>query len=315
MKISICICTYDRPVLLQKLLEALQTIELDGALQNVCVDLLVIDNHPNPHTQSLCHNFARDFPIPLHYVAESFQGISQARNRAVIEALAREADFIAFIDDDDLPRPDWLAALASQQKKSRADIVFGCWVAATSEPEWALRYRVFKSMPHGKDDQKPGRFGLPRMASTCNVLIGRDVLIKAMADGEVFDLDLSHCGGEDKEFFIRALAYGFRVSSAENSIVMRHHVPERYSARGMIQRGFKNGCSRMRKLRAHSGLMEPRYQARVSRRRLFKLLLSLPFCILNKGQLMRQLYMLGKEAGAIYFFASGRSYKYYNGRN
>ncbi len=146
MKTSICICTHQRNELLERLLRSLATIKLDGPLTGVDIDVLVIDNACSAATVELCETVGSDLRFPLRYFAEPQRGISQARNRAVAEALLDGADLIAFIDDDDQPRANWLQALVSKHLHTSADIVFGCWVFGPEVPGWARDSSLFKSL-------------------------------------------------------------------------------------------------------------------------------------------------------------------------
>ena len=74
----------------------------------------------------LDHAFASPPLVPrlrdARYVHEPRPGISHARNRGVAEA---KGDFVAFIDDDELPAPNWLESLLLTQRTYRADVVLG----------------------------------------------------------------------------------------------------------------------------------------------------------------------------------------------
>ncbi len=316
MKTSICICTHERNELLERLLRSLGNIKLDGPLAGVEVDVLVIDNACSAATAELCQAVSRDVKLTLRYFAEPQRGISQARNRAVAEALLGGADLVAFIDDDDQPRENWLQTLVGKHLKTSADIVFGCWVFGPEVPDWARNSSLFKSLRNPGDSQKKGDYGLPWMASTCNVLIGRAILEKISSEGSVFREQFSRSGGEDKDFFIRALQAGAKLESEEGSIIIRYHEPSRFTVSGLLQRGFKNGCSRMSKIRQHGkGLAFVKRFATALCKALLKMiwvLLTLVFCLFSRQLLMHQLYRLGKSAGVIYSAFTGRSYGYYS---
>ena len=60
--------------------------------------------------------------LSLRYVVEPHRGLSQVRNRAVAES---RGSFIAFIDDDEIAAPDWLATMDRVQALTDAAAVFG----------------------------------------------------------------------------------------------------------------------------------------------------------------------------------------------
>ena len=91
-KISVCICTCNRPQLLERLLRSLRGIEL-GELEPEDVDIVVVDNNPTGEAHEVCRRVSDGLPIPLHFAEETQRGIAFARNKAVGEAMDRGADF------------------------------------------------------------------------------------------------------------------------------------------------------------------------------------------------------------------------------
>ena len=310
-RVAICVCTHSRAEVLKRLMLSLREIEL-GAWDSANVELIIIDNNPNSATRDICAQTGSTLPIHIHYDTEPEPGITYARNRAVAVALERGAQFIAFVDDDDVPRSDWLLRLLERQAVTGADLVFGNWVLDEQMPEWARESGIFRSPTKNKQEKKGGRYGLPDCASTCNLLVGRDILLRVGAFGPVFSHAFCNSGGEDKDFFIRAHNLGANLASAEKSIIHRIHGPGRYTAVGLFRRGFKNGCSQVSMARYHG-----------DGKRLFKLLsnatakllmslILLPFSIFSKGRFMHCLYRIAKAAGVLYTTATGRSIKYYS---
>ena len=310
-RIAICVCTHSRSQGLMRLLVAMQDIELSG-YNPQSVELIVIDNNPNPETEAICHRAAPRLPVQIHYVAEPEAGITYARNRAVAVALERGADFVAFIDDDDQPQPDWLIQLLDRQAVTDADLVFGTWVLDTQMPQWARESGIFRSPVKAKHENKGGRYGLPGCASTCNALVGRDLLERVATTGPVFSHTFRSSGGEDKDFFIRAHGLGARLASADMSVIHRNHEPERYTARGLLKRGFKNGCSQVGMARSHGNGMRVFRLLGTALTKLVISLILLPISIFSRGFFMHSLYRMAKACGVLYTAFTGRSINYYS---
>ena len=213
LKVAICVCTHNRSQGLMRLLVALQDIDLSGYNPD-SVELIVVDNNPNPETEAICERAAPRLPIAIHYTTETRSGITYARNRALEVALDRGADFVAFIDDDDQPQSDWLIQLLDRQAVTGADLVFGTWVLDALMPQWARESGIFRSPVKAKHENKGGRYGLPGCASTCNALVGRTIIERVGTTGPVFNHTFRFSGGEDKDFFIRAHNLGARLASA-----------------------------------------------------------------------------------------------------
>ena len=309
--VAICVCTHNRAEVLKRLLLNLREIDLNG-YNPACVELIVIDNNPNSATRDICEQTGRSLPFNVHYTTEPEPGITYARNRAVAVALARGAEFIAFIDDDDVPRLDWLTQLLDCQASSQADLVFGSWVLDEQMPDWARDSGIFRSPTKSKQEKKGGRYGLPDCASTCNLLVGKDILLRVAEAGPVFTHAFCNSGGEDKDFFIRAHNMGASLASAEKSIIHRIHGPDRYTAQGLIRRGFKNGCSQVSMARYHGDSKRMFNLLATAFTKLLISLITLPFTIFSRGKFMHSLYRVSKASGVLYTTITGRSIKYYS---
>src|SRR5262249_3373758 len=159
------ICTSNRLAPLKRALLALREIEAD-TLASEEIAVIVVDNRPNGDARALCEALRPTLPMPFVFAEEPRAGISFARNRAVSEALSLAADFIAFLDDDDVPQSDWLGCLVRRQRETGADLVFGFWALPSnlSLPPWLRDTRYFR--PPRVDDTN--RFGLPGWAGTHN---------------------------------------------------------------------------------------------------------------------------------------------------
>ena len=99
------------------------------------------------------------------------------------------------------------------------DLVFDTWVLDSFMPQWARESGIFRSPVKAKNENKGGRYGLPGCASTCNALVGRDILERVAATGPVFSHSFRFSGGEDKDFFIRAQGLGAKLASADMSVI------------------------------------------------------------------------------------------------
>ena len=100
-KISAIICTRNRAALLEKCLLSLENQSLTANL----FEVLVVDNGSSDRTPALLHKFTAR--LPLTVINEPVIGLSRARNTGW---QAARSDYIAFIDDDAMADPDWLAS-------------------------------------------------------------------------------------------------------------------------------------------------------------------------------------------------------------
>jgi glycosyltransferase involved in cell wall biosynthesis len=101
--LTVCICTHDRPAYLRDCLDGLrqQTIGPDG------FDILVVDSASTADVPAqLVRLVAAVTNARLVQVGQL--GVSIARNTG---AAAASGDYIAYIDDDAIPAPDWVACI------------------------------------------------------------------------------------------------------------------------------------------------------------------------------------------------------------
>jgi glycosyltransferase involved in cell wall biosynthesis len=96
---TVIICTRDRPDCLDQCLAALALVDYPN------FDILVVDNAPS---DSRSREIAARWNV--RYLVEPRAGLSYARNAG---CRASTADVLAFLDDDSIPEPDWLRALAA----------------------------------------------------------------------------------------------------------------------------------------------------------------------------------------------------------
>jgi len=111
LTLDVAICTWNRADDLDLVLTALagQAVSADVEWR-----VLVVDNASTDHTSAVVERHAASGALPgLRRVHEPEQGLTPARRRAVLET---SADWIAFVDDDNLLEPGWIAAVAAEAR-------------------------------------------------------------------------------------------------------------------------------------------------------------------------------------------------------
>jgi succinoglycan biosynthesis protein ExoM len=305
MTIAICLCTCDRPQSLRSLLDVLAGMAL-GSLDPGDVFLVVVDNRPDGQAQAICDGARQRLPVTLHFVEERERGISFARNRALATALAHGADFIAFIDDDDLPHPDWLLRLIDRQQATGADLVFGLWRLPddSSVPAWLSEIALFKP----PRIEARSEYDLPSWAGTYNVLISRAALEQLQQAGEIFGPEFALIGGEDTDLFIRARRASLRFAVAEDSVVVRRWEAKRVSLRDTLRRAFFIGVSGTLLRRRHLSRQDYKRRRRKARIRVARLIILLPLHLFQPKRLVVRLHDLARLLGGLYRYRGKFSY-------
>jgi len=227
--LSVCICTFKRPGGLRT---ALASVVAQVLPSNAKFELVVVDNDPGASAQAVCAAFKTANPdIQLVYANESRAGVSFARSRCLHEA---SGDWIAFLDDDELAPPTWLASLLGTANTYGADAVFGLVqpIYESALPPWLVygggiaRPRFKTGAPIGWGDARTG-----------NVLMTRRL---ALAVGG-FDARFARTGGEDSFFFAKAIKLGFTLVWCDEAAVSETVPTSRMTKKWIIQRAFFGG--------------------------------------------------------------------------
>jgi succinoglycan biosynthesis protein ExoM len=226
--ISVCICTFRRPDLLQRLLRGLDEQETGGFFT---YSIVVVDNDELQSAEAVVSNFVARSRTAVRYCVESQQNIALARNKAVANAAG---DFVAFIDDDEFPTKNWLLTLYTACGKYEVDGVLGPVKPHFDEkpPQWVLKGKFYDrpSYPTGLIiDGKKGRTG--------NVLLKRELF--AAAGAQPFRPQFRT--GEDQDFFTRMIELGYRFIWCHEAMAYEVVPPIRWKRSFMLRRALLNG--------------------------------------------------------------------------
>lgn len=304
--VSVCICTFRRPALLDALLGALAAQQEAGS----AVEFVVVDNDPAGSAGAVLGTWAQRLPLRALHLPRP--NIAAARNAAV--ATARGA-WVAFIDDDEEPDPGWLAALRRCQQAHAADAVFGPVVPryVHGTPAWLVRGGFFERPRH-----LTGTLIGTGEARTGNVLLRRaDLQAVAAAAGMAgpFDEAFGRTGAEDTVLFHALHARGARFVWCDEARVQEEVPAARANAAWLLRRSFRLGQTYVL-----SELVRRRGAARLGRgawlgaRALVQAgvaaLLALGWLPLSRIRAMRWLRALTAQAGKLSALLGHRYHEY-----
>ena len=230
--VAVCVITFKRPEGLRRLLNGLNALCFRDTPPEL--EVIVVDNDPTASARRVCSELRSALKWPIQYHVEPCRGIPFARNKAVARAL-ETADFIAFIDDDEVPEPDWLDELLHVQHACDVDVVTGPVVPHFPDevPHWVIKGRFFESprYPTGR---------CMDVAFTHNVL-ARNNVYRAMEP--IFDERLAMTGGSDSHFFRRVHRAGFSIVWADVALVSEWIPKSRACFGWLVQRAFRSGTT------------------------------------------------------------------------
>lgn len=226
--VTVCICTFKRPQLLEKLLR-----HLSAQITNDAFDfsIVVVDNDRLQSAREVVERFASENRIAITYKNVTEQNIALARNAAMGEA---RGDFIACIDDDEFPNDDWLACLLKTCEESGASGVLGPVRPhfETPPPRWAIDGKFFDRPEH-----PTGRIMPWSECRTGNVMF-RSEMIRNI--DPVFDPRFG-TGGEDVDFFLRMTERGHVFRWCNEAPAYETVPPERISRAYLLKRALLRG--------------------------------------------------------------------------
>jgi succinoglycan biosynthesis protein ExoM len=200
---SVCICTYQRPGVVDTVRSIFSQI---GVVPEI--EVVVCDDDESGSARQWVAPLLENAPFAVKYVLCASKNISICRNTCIAEA---RGEWIVFIDDDEIAEANWLHELLSTQAEYNADVIKGYvrGIYPTGTPHWILEGDPF-TRDHGPSGTRLTRFG------TGNVMFRRSLVI----DGNIwFDESLGRTGGEDYDFFGRLSERGIYMVASQTAIV------------------------------------------------------------------------------------------------
>lgn len=203
--VAVCVLTYRRDSLLRNTVASLQqqTLLNDDRWQ---MSVVIVDNDGLRSAQPSVDDARSNSRFPIAYVCNPANGLSTGRNLAI--SAAGDCDYIAFIDDDEVASPSWLAELVLASETHSSDVVTGpVHPVLKNAPDWIERGKYFSPAVH------PTGTAITHIASN-NTLIRRNVLTRFR-----FDDRFDTTGGEDTDFFLRVCSAGHTATWCQEAVV------------------------------------------------------------------------------------------------
>ncbi len=232
--ISVCVCTYRRPHLLEQLLADLDRQHTHGRFT---YSVVVADNDALESAAPIARQCGARSKLAVHYCVEPRQNIALARNKA-LEHVDADGDLVAFIDDDERPTERWLLTLLNAYEKYGVDGVLGPVKPHFDDgaPGWVVDGKFYDrpSYPTGfVIDARKGRTG--------NVLLSRRLF-----DGLDVPFRPEFLTGEDQDFFRRMIEKGHVFIWCDEAIAYEAVPPSRWRRSFMLKRALLRGAMSLR---------------------------------------------------------------------
>lgn len=226
--VSICIATYKRLQMLERLLRKLARQNTNS---NFHVSIFVVDNDAKGSAKSTAYKIRNECNLDLEYSIEPIRSIAAVRNHALRRS---KGNYIAIIDDDEIPPVDWLLNLFNTIQTFDVDGALGPVhpFFDSPPPEWLIK---------GKFCERPvlrtGTLLKWHQTRTGNVLLKREVFDEYNIR---FD-EKFKTGGSDQAFFKKAIEKGYRFVACAEAPVYEVVPAERWKKSYYINRALVNG--------------------------------------------------------------------------
>lgn len=231
--VSVAVITRRRPKELARLLERLAVLYGDDPR----VTIAVVDNDEDASAAAPVEAVRHRFAGELRYALQPVAGYASARNAAV--ALAGDAEYLAFIDDDELPQEGWLERLQTTALAHGADVVAG--PVFTEVPPDASSAIVRSNVMNSQFGKQTEDGAAMPLCASGNTLVHRSVFERV---GDGFDERFDHSGGEDSHFFLRATQAGCKIVWCPTAVVNETSGPERAEPAWHVARARRIGQTR-----------------------------------------------------------------------
>jgi succinoglycan biosynthesis protein ExoM len=192
--------------------------------------VIVADNSKERYAENLVVKIAVESSVPVSYIHAPQANISTARNACLN---ASQADWIVFIDDDEVASENWLLELWSSH--ATADVVFGevRAVYPKETPSWIRENDIHST-------RITSEVGKVKTGFAGNVMMRWH---GTRWSNQRFDLALGRTGGEDTAFFNALYRAGATLTFNSAALVFEPVAPERLSLIWMVRRKFRSGQS------------------------------------------------------------------------
>jgi glycosyltransferase involved in cell wall biosynthesis len=193
--------------------------------------IVIVDNDRSESARETVESYARHSNMSICYYIEPEQNIALARNKAVTNA---KGEFIAFIDDDEVPSQSWLIKLYKACDEFHADGVLGPVIPRyeVNPPKWIIKGKFYERPSH-----KTGEVLQWTNTRTGNVLLKREIF---NSRNNMFRCEFD-CGGEDRNFFRRMIDKGHCFVWCAEAPVYETVTAERCKRSFMLKRALLRG--------------------------------------------------------------------------
>jgi succinoglycan biosynthesis protein ExoM len=230
-KISISICTRQRPQMLATLLRSIANVVYPTGVK---VNIDVIENNPEKQLTAVIQEASKKINVEVSHHWVPTLGIPIARNAALKIARESGATHIIFIDDDERVDPSWLENLwYTYLTFDENSVIQGAVISSIQTKQNEHLHQHFQRPINSTGDSL-------KTGATNNVIIQ----LKTLEDHDLtFDESRPLAGGTDSKLFSKALSLGIPIRYCAEAIVYEDIPDERVTVSWLGKRHFRIGLT------------------------------------------------------------------------
>lgn len=232
--VAVCIPTYKRPLMLERLLQSITDCRIDKSLIGG-ISIIVVDNDADRTGENTVTAFSLRLPdtYRIQYYNFPVKGLANVRNELLVRSLALNPEFIVFIDDDEYVTENWLNELILTVVNNNGDAARGPVIAKPTAP-----------VPPGiamllKRENYPNNS--PIGTWTAGNLIMRTSSLRKF--NVKFDERFNKCGAEDSYFGIQMAQKGASIFWAAQAVVFEAIPEHRIKVQWFIRRYYRGAAT------------------------------------------------------------------------
>jgi GT2 family glycosyltransferase len=210
---SIIVPTYQRHAPLARCLDALARLDYPRE----SFETVVVDDGSEPGVDEVVAPFRARLNLKL--LAQANAGPSAARNHG---AEGARGEFLVFTDDDCLPRPDYLRAVAARFRVAPGALVGGRTINALTDNLYSATSQLIIDVVYDYYNGA-GAFGDDSRANGARFFASNNFALPAARFRELGGFDERFRCSEDRDFCDRWLARGHEMIYAPEAIISHAH--------------------------------------------------------------------------------------------
>jgi glycosyltransferase involved in cell wall biosynthesis len=231
---SIIVPTYNRPEELGACLEALCRLDYPRNL----FEVIVVDDGSKTSLQPVVDCFLDQLDVTL--LTQTNAGPAAARNAGAKRA---RGEFLAFMDDDCTPSPDWLQKLANRFAKIPDRAIGGRTLNALPENSYSTASQNLINAGYAYYNPIP---------SQASFFASSNLTVPAAHFHSIGGFDITFKTSEDRDFCDRWQHHGFQMTYAPEILIYHSH-PLNFRAFWRRHFNYGRGAYRYHQARARRG--------------------------------------------------------------